>query len=102
MRMFETSLPGQEEPFRLLVLREGEAVRGFENRCPHFGVPLATTEAQLIVQPGVSLSCNTHYARFRWDDGVCDRGDCLGESLTPLVVSRIGDEVVLEVAAPRR
>jgi nitrite reductase/ring-hydroxylating ferredoxin subunit len=102
VRMFETLLPEQEKPFRILVLREGEGVRGFENRCPHFGVPLATTQAHLIFQPGISLTCNTHYARFRWDDGLCDRGDCLGESLNPLVLRRIGDDVVLDVAVSQR
>ena len=28
------------EPFRLLILRSGESVWGYLNKCPHFGTPL--------------------------------------------------------------
>jgi nitrite reductase/ring-hydroxylating ferredoxin subunit len=81
-RMF--ALPAATGEFRLLVLRSGERCLGYENRCPHFGVPLAACDAQLIVRPHESVSCNTHYARFRWEDGYCESGDCEGESLVPV------------------
>ncbi len=86
-------------PIRLLVLREVERVWGFENRCPHFGVPLAAKEKQLIFEAGVSMTCNTHYARFRWRDGVCDRGDCEGEALTVAALSVSAGWVVLNDAS---
>lgn len=86
------------KPFRLLVLREAGRVWGYENRCPHFGVPLAAKEQQLIFQAGVSLTCNTHYARFRWRDGVCESGDCKGEALTVVALSVSAGWVVLEEA----
>lgn len=84
VRMLET---GGEAPLKLLLIREGEAVRAFHNLCPHFGVPLAARQDQLIFESGASLTCNTHYARFRWSDGVCVRGDCEGESLRPVPVA---------------
>lgn len=67
--------------FRLLLLRSGERCLAYENRCPHFGVPLAARDELLILKPHESVSCNTHYARFRWEDGHCVSGDCEGESL---------------------
>ena len=67
--------------FRLLLLRTGPDVHAFVNRCPHFGVPLAGRQEQLLQKPGISISCNVHYARFRWSDGLCESGDCKGESL---------------------
>jgi nitrite reductase/ring-hydroxylating ferredoxin subunit len=70
-----------DKPFRLLVLRSGESVLGYVNRCAHFGVPLAANVEQLIYKPHISISCNVHYARYRWQDGVCEFGDCEGESL---------------------
>jgi nitrite reductase/ring-hydroxylating ferredoxin subunit len=73
-------------PFRLLLLRSGQMVTAFANRCAHFGVPLAAKQSQLIFVPHVSLSCNVHYARYRWADGVCEAGDCAGESLIPIPV----------------
>jgi len=70
--------------FRLLLLRSGPNVHAFVNRCPHFGVPLAARQEQLLQKPGNSISCNVHYARFRWADGLCESGDCKGESLIPV------------------
>jgi nitrite reductase/ring-hydroxylating ferredoxin subunit len=79
-------------PYRVLLLRSGNTVKGYVNRCAHFGVPLANRQALLIYQPHVSISCNVHYARYRWDDGYCESGDCEGASLLaiPLVVDASG------------
>ncbi len=74
----------QQAPFRILLLRSGSAVLAYVNRCAHFGVPLAGKQELLQFVPHVSLSCNVHYARFRWSDGVCDRGDCVGDGLIPI------------------
>ena len=51
------------------------------------GVPLAERQDLLIFQPHTSVTCNVHYARYRWDDGVCIAGDCEGESLLPIPVT---------------
>lgn len=71
-------------PFRLLLLRSGSSVHAFVNRCAHFGVPLAAKQNQLIYQPHTSITCNVHYARYRWSDGVCESGECAGERLLPV------------------
>lgn len=86
-RMF--AFPVADGEFRLLVLRSGGRCLGYENRCPHFGIPLAARDAHLILRPHESVSCNVHYARFRWEDGHCETGDCAGESLSavPLAVA---------------
>ena len=77
------TLPDQpaNQVFHLLLLRNGADVGAFVNRCPHFGVPLAAKQEQLLQKPLVSLTCNVHYARFRWSDGLCESGECKGESL---------------------
>ena len=75
---------GADKPFRLLLLRSGADVRAFVNRCAHFGVPLAAKQAQLIFKPHTSITCNVHYARYRWADGICESGECEGESLVPV------------------
>lgn len=51
----------------------GTEVKAFVNRCAHFGVPLTDKQAQLIYTPHTSITCNVHYARYRWADGVCER-----------------------------
>lgn len=80
----------EDGTFRLLVLRSGDQCYGYENYCPHFGVPLAERDEQLILSPHKSISCNTHYARFRWHDGFCEFGDCEGESLVPVPLTLQG------------
>jgi nitrite reductase/ring-hydroxylating ferredoxin subunit len=81
-------------PFRLLLLRDGTTVHAFVNRCPHFGVPLAARQEQLMQKPLQSLTCNVHYARFRWADGLCESGDCAGESLIPVPLEVRADSQV--------
>jgi nitrite reductase/ring-hydroxylating ferredoxin subunit len=80
------------KPFGVIVLRTGNEVKAFVNRCAHFGVPLAAKQQQLIFKPHISISCNVHYARYRWSDGVCEYGDCEGETLiaVPLQMSDSG------------
>jgi nitrite reductase/ring-hydroxylating ferredoxin subunit len=68
----------------LMVLRSGDKISAFINRCAHFGVPLAAQESQLIFTPHEDITCNIHYARFRWEDGSCESGECQGEGLIPV------------------
>ena len=70
-----------QRELRLLVLRSGNCCYGYVNRCPHFGAPLAKCDSQLICESNLWVKCNVHYARFRWQDGFCEAGECEGESL---------------------
>jgi nitrite reductase/ring-hydroxylating ferredoxin subunit len=58
------------------------------------------TRLQLIFKPHETMTCNVHYAKYRWSDGLCTSGDCLGESLTavPVQVNAAG---MVEIASPR-
>jgi len=88
--------------FKLLLLREGNKVHAFANRCAHFGIPLAGKQAQLMQTPLKSLTCNVHYARYRWDDGSCEAGECDGESLTavPVILDDAGMLRIGDASAP--
>lgn len=72
--------------FSILLLQSDGQVSAFANRCAHFGVPLAVQQEHMIFTPHQHLTCNVHYARFRWQDGYCDRGDCEGEWLVAVPV----------------
>lgn len=85
--------PGSgEAPFRYVLLRSGAEVKAFVNRCAHFGVPLAARQDLLIFEPHTSITCNVHYARYRWSDGACASGECDGVGLLaiPIVVDTRG------------
>jgi nitrite reductase/ring-hydroxylating ferredoxin subunit len=83
-QVFAASDTAQQNPFRILLMRSGQEVKAYANRCAHFGVPLAAKQEHLQFVPHLSLSCNVHYARYRWSDGVCDRGECEGEALSAI------------------
>jgi len=91
---------GPEKPFRYVLMRSGHAVTAYVNRCAHFGVPLAVRQEHLKFEPHQSISCNVHYARYRWSDGVCDRGECEGASLLsiPVVVDANGSICIARAA----
>lgn len=74
------------EGFKLLLLRSGDQVTAFANRCAHFGVPLAARQDLLIYQPHTRITCNVHYAHYRWHDGSCISGECDGAGLLPIPV----------------
>jgi nitrite reductase/ring-hydroxylating ferredoxin subunit len=82
--MVNLSTADPERPFRLLVLRSGERVHAFVNRCAHFSIPLAAKQEHLLFKPHVSLTCNAHYVTYRWEDGVCESGECAGGALMPV------------------
>ncbi len=86
------------KPFGVVLLRTGNDVKAFANRCAHFGVPLAAKQEQLIFKPNISISCNVHYARYRWSDGVCEYGDCEGESLS-VIPLQVADSGQISIAA---
>lgn len=89
--------PAGAPGFKLLVLRQGERVHAFANRCAHFGVPLAAKVEQLISTPLKSLTCNVHYARYAWATGACEAGECDGEALIDVPIDH--DNGVLRIGA---
>jgi nitrite reductase/ring-hydroxylating ferredoxin subunit len=90
-----------QPPFPVLLLRSGDEVKAYANRCAHFGVPLAAKQELLLFKPHISITCNVHYARYRWADGVCESGDCEGESLIaiPVVVDAQGQICIADPGA---
>jgi nitrite reductase/ring-hydroxylating ferredoxin subunit len=73
--------------FAYLMLRSGDTIRAYVNRCAHFGVPLAQKQVHLIYQPHRRITCNVHYAHYDWHDGHCLGGECAGTGLLPVPVS---------------
>ena len=69
---------------RLLVWRKGAEVRVVVNRCPHFNVPMNVEFGTVPVVGGL-LTCVHHYSHFRFEDGACVEGQCVGASLDAVV-----------------
>lgn len=71
-------------PLRGFVVRVGEDVRGYVNRCPHAGHPLDLLPQRFLTPDGTLIVCGSHGALFEKASGLCVAGPCVGRSLTPV------------------
>ena len=68
--------------FHGFVVRNDGTVRGYVDRCPHAGLPLAQTLDDYMTPDGGLIHCSWHGALFEPSTGVCQGGPCIGQSLT--------------------
>ena len=74
----------------VMVVRRGDGVHVYLNVCPHIGGPLDFTPGQFLNLDKSYIQCATHGALFQIDDGLCVKGPCATQSLTP-VTSEVRD-----------
>jgi nitrite reductase/ring-hydroxylating ferredoxin subunit len=80
----------------LFLLRRGERVWAYANSCPHRGTPLDWVPDRFIDMGGRHVLCATHGALFRFEDGYCVSGPCLGSSLPSVAIRRRGEWIDLD------
>lgn len=80
-----------------ILWRDGDAVLGWRNSCPHKPKVRLDTGGGAIVGDG-EIVCHEHGARFDCDDdGYCTRGPCRGEELDDVDVAvREGDVYITD------
>ena len=93
---FEFSWGEGSWPLSLFVVRRGDAVFGFVNRCPHAGHELNLLPNEFLTRDGELLMCRSHGARFRVEDGFCVLGPCPGALLRSFAVGVVDGIVVAE------
>ncbi len=71
---------GESTP--LIVIRCGDTVQVYANRCPHQGRRLDYAPDRFLIKDA-TLVCAAHGAVFGMADGLCLQGPCRGESLMP-------------------
>jgi nitrite reductase/ring-hydroxylating ferredoxin subunit len=79
----------------IFLIRKGEAVFGYRNRCPHTGSPLDWMPDQFLNLDKDYIQCATHAALFRIEDGLCIAGPCRGDVLSALPLAVDKGEVFL-------
>jgi nitrite reductase/ring-hydroxylating ferredoxin subunit len=72
-----------EALFAGFVVRRGELLAGYEDRCPHAGWPLAALDDRFLTRDGAHILCAGHGALFRLEDGLCTVGPCADQRLPP-------------------
>ena len=68
------------------VIRYGNTVYGYLNRCAHVPIELDWNEGEFFESSGLYLMCSTHGAIYVPESGRCAGGPCRGGSLRPIVV----------------
>lgn len=76
-----------DKRFHGFVVRRGQAVFGYVDRCPHQGLPLAQQLDQYVTPDGALIACSWHGAIFTVEEGACVGGPCLGARLAPWPVT---------------
>ena len=69
--------------FHGFVVRKGDQVFGYVDRCPHAGLPLAQQLDQYLSPDGGLIACSWHGAMFTVEEGTCVGGPCVGARLSP-------------------
>ncbi len=82
---FLISLGGGQE--KIFLIRRGQDVRAFVDRCPHAGVPLESEPDQFLDSWTGDILCSIHGARFSPESGHCFLGPCRGRSLYPVALT---------------
>jgi len=95
-RGFEIDVGGTQ-PLRVFVVRRGEVLACYRNRCPHTGAPLEWLPDQFFDLDNSFIQCAIHGALFRPEDGYCLRGPCVGQSLEPMDVVLDDGQLILRL-----
>jgi nitrite reductase/ring-hydroxylating ferredoxin subunit len=80
--------------FHGFVVRRGEAVHGYVDRCAHMALPLAQQLDAYLTEGGSLIQCSWHGALYRIEDGVCVGGPCSGARLLCWPVTVQGGMIV--------
>lgn len=68
------------------VIRYGNTVYAYLNRCAHVPIELDWNEGEFFESSGLYLMCSTHGAIYTPENGRCAGGPCRGGRLRPIVV----------------
>lgn len=88
-------LPNERGRDQGFLVRKGTRVFAYVNNCPHYDrAPLGWKKDAFLDGAGNRIMCASHGALFRIEDGVCEIGPCLGQTLEPIAVSVVDGQVV--------
>jgi nitrite reductase/ring-hydroxylating ferredoxin subunit len=83
-------------PLRGFVVRKGDEVFAYVNRCPHASRPLNWLPDRFLTPDHSLIACDSHGALFEIDTGACVAGPCAGQGLQRIAVRIANGSVLLE------
>jgi nitrite reductase/ring-hydroxylating ferredoxin subunit len=91
----EFALTESDWPLTGFLVRVGDKVHAYLNRCPHALRQLNFLPNGFLSPGGALLQCSSHGAQFEKDTGLCVAGPCVGESLRRLPIELVDGEIRL-------
>jgi nitrite reductase/ring-hydroxylating ferredoxin subunit len=82
-------------PLSGFLVRRGNRIRAYLNRCPHAAHPLNLKPHEFLTPDHSLIVCCSHGALFEIETGYCVDGPCAGESLVNIPIEFIGGHVLL-------
>jgi len=95
----EFTFDSDTSALNIFVININRNYFAYLNRCPHTGVTLNWQPDQFFDIENHFIQCSTHGALFRFDDGYCVRGPCVGAKLQSLALKVEDDEIYVDLAA---
>lgn len=95
------NLDSNDWPVSIFVVRQGDAVHAYINRCPHAGHQLNWVGERFLNRERDHILCASHGAVFAIDSGVCVAGPCPGERLAPVEIEINAGEIAVTAATLR-
>lgn len=81
----------------ILIVRRGNRLYAYRNRCPHTGAPMEWQPDQFLDYTEHFIQCGIHAALFRIEDGYCIKGPCARRALDKIAIEvRDGLVIALE------
>lgn len=81
-----------------IMFWRGEFV-AYENRCPHWSVPLGFSDEEFLDDTGSVILCPMHGARFEVETGVCTSGPCMDDQLEKFRVEVVDGQAEIHRAS---
>ena len=76
------------------IMRWREGWVAYENRCPHWSIPMDAVENEFLDTSKSFILCPMHGAMFDVDTGNCFQGPCHGDFLEKYEVVDLGEGTV--------
>ena len=83
-------------PLRGFLVRDGEQVYAYVNRCPHAGHPLNWQPERFLTADRSLIICGSHGALFEIRTGTCVAGPCVGRALQQVPIAVKNGAVLLD------
>lgn len=84
---------GEDDAQTVFVVRRDNYFYAYQNQCPHTRVELNWLPDQFMDIENFYIQCSVHGALFQVEDGLCVRGPCANQSLTPVEVEVANGEI---------